>query len=110
MFHKYFNIILCIFLTIASISCFAKEADLGCSIAKVEGHKIYLKPGAFQVAKNGIFINISGQLRAINHLEMDEQGVYFDAYRQAAYSDACPACGFPLIWGFCMNPSCPSKG
>jgi hypothetical protein len=95
MFRKYFSTIFCVLMTFASISCFAKEADLECSIAKVEGYKVYLKPGAIQVAKNGIFINVSGQLRAINHLEMDEQGVYFDAQRQAAYGDLCPACGLP---------------
>lgn len=108
MFQKYIMTILCALMTFAFINCFAKEAELGCSIAKVEGHKVYLKPGSIQVANNGIFINVAGQLRAINHLEMDDQGVYFDAFKQAG--DLCPACGLPLVFGFCMNPGCPSKG
>ncbi|CAF24171.1 hypothetical protein [Candidatus Protochlamydia amoebophila] len=110
MFQKYFMAILCALMTFASISCFAKDTDLGCLISVVDGHKVYLKPGSVQIAKNGIFINVAGQLRAINHLEMDEQGVYFDIYRQAAHGDVCPACHITLVWGLCMNPACPSKG
>lgn len=107
MFQKYITTILCVLMTFAFISCFAKEVDLGCSIAKVEGHKVYLKPGTIQIADNGIFINVAGQLRSINHLEMDDQGVYFDILKQAAL---CPACGLPTVCGFCINPTCPSKG
>lgn len=97
-------------MTFVSICCFAKEVDSGSSIDKVEGHKIYLKPSVIQIAKNGIFINVAGQLRAINHLEVDEQGVYFDAHKQAATGDLCPVCGLSLVWGFCINPDCASKG
>lgn len=110
MIQKYIIAILCALMTLSSISCIAKDADLGCSISEVKGHKVYLKPCSIQIAKNGIFINVAGQLRAINHLEMDEQGVYFDIHKQAAHGDLCPACGLPLVWGFCMNPACPSKG
>ena len=109
MFRKCF-MILCVLMSFASMSCFANEDDLSFSIAKIEGYKVYLKPGTVQVAKNGIFIKVSGQFRAINHLEIDEEGVYFDALRQTAYSDLCPACHLPLVFGFCMNPNCPSKG
>ena len=96
-------------MTLASISCFAKDANFDCSVAKVQGHKVYLKTGAVQVAKNGIFINVAGQLRAIDHLEMDEQGVFFDGSRMAAFGDLCPACNLPLVFGCCINPNCPSK-
>jgi len=102
--------ILCSLIVFVSIDCFAKESNLGYSITKVEGYKVYLKPGTIQIAKNGIFINIAGQLKAVNHLEMDKQGVYFDAPRQPIYGDLCPTCGFPTAWGFCINPTCPSKG
>lgn len=107
MFQKYITTILCALMTFTFFNCFAKEVDLGCSIAKVEGHKVYLKPGTIQIANNGIFINVAGQLRSINHLEVDDQGVYFDTLRQAAL---CPACGLPTAFGFCINPACPSKG
>lgn len=83
MFKMYISIIVFGLLTFMSIEGNASEAGLGCSIAKVQGDKVYLKPGSIQIANNGIFINIQGQLKSIDHLEMDEQGVFFNVTRTA---------------------------
>jgi hypothetical protein len=72
------------FLLILQCSCYAKDDVHESSIAKVHGEKIYLKPGVIQIANNGIFINVDGRLIAIDHLEMDDQGVYFDAIKMSS--------------------------
>lgn len=106
MCRRFFSILVFIFLTLGTVDSYALESGLGCSIAQVQGNKVYLKPGSIQIANNGIFINIQGQLQAIDHLEMDEQGVFFDISRSAANESRCRVCGFPLVFGFCLNPAC----
>jgi hypothetical protein len=105
---KKITTLLCALMMLASVSCFASE-DTNCSIAKIEGQKAYLKAGSVQIAKNGIFINVGGELVAINHLETDDNGVFFNIDKNAvewirAYctncerwfegvSYRCPYCG-----------------
>lgn len=108
MFHKPIIALLCALLTLISANCFANEFR-ECSISNIEGHKVYLRPGTIQVANNGIFINVRGQLKAIDHLGMDSQGVYFEIERMAGLGDSCPACFYPLVYGFCVNPDCHGK-
>ncbi|MGE4574350.1 MULTISPECIES: hypothetical protein [Parachlamydia] len=103
----YRPIIFFILMIFISISAFSYASNDNCSIAKIDGNKIYLKPGLVQIAKNGIFINFEEQLIPINHLEMDEEGVYFDAVKMS--SENCWRCGFPLICGFCFNLLFPGK-
>lgn len=79
------------------------------SIAHVKCEKAYLKPGSVRVAKNGIFICVEGQLKAIDHLKSDDDGVYFELGHRAG-GERCPLCSFPLVFGlFCLNPNCPCK-
>ena len=75
------------------------------SIAKIQDSKVYLKPSSVQVAKNGIFILVEGHLVLIDHLQLDEDGIYFNLTE----CSCCPVCGFPLVFGFCVNPDCPGK-
>lgn len=106
MFRRCFSIVVFCLLLFVAIEGYATEARLGCSIAKIQGDKVYLKPGSIQVANNGIFINVQGELKSIGHLEMDEEGVFFNATRTAGFEGRCNVCGFPLIFGFCVNPDC----
>lgn len=98
--------LLFVLLTILTIDGNAQEGCFGCSISKIQGDKVYLKPGAIHIANNGIFINVQGQLQVIDHLDMDEEGVYFDIRKSSEYAARCRVCGFPLIFGFCLNPDC----
>lgn len=79
----------------------------GSSIQTIIDTKVYLKPGTIQIAKNGIFINVEGELVPIDHLEMDNEGVYFELQRMKM--ELCEKCGVPLVWGKCINPICKKK-
>lgn len=107
---KYFVYFFLLF-TCVSLSCFATEYASDeiseTSIQKIDEHKVYLKPGTVQIAKNGIFIHIDGELLPISHLETDSNGVYFEPQRMEI--ESCKTCGVPLLWGKCPNPVCPSK-
>lgn len=81
--------------------------NLGSSIHKIMENKVYLNPGYVQIAKNGIFIDVEGELLPIDHLEVDQDGVYFEPHRMKV--ESCETCGIPLVWGKCVNPACPSK-
>ncbi len=61
--------------------CCIVESEHKCCIEKIAENKIYLKPTIVYVAKNGIFINVQGNLLAVNHLEMDQEGVYINKDR-----------------------------
>lgn len=65
------------------------ENVLGTDIEQVVGKKVYLQPGNIQIAKNGIFLNIEGNLIAVNSLEVDEMGVYFDSEKNAWRPELC---------------------
>lgn len=101
-----FLLVTCSFLNCFSTEPFADENSES-SIQKIVENRVYLKPGSIQIAKNGIFINIDGELLPINHLEMDNEGVYFEPIRMKMSS--CETCGLPLVFGKCLNPVCPSK-
>jgi hypothetical protein len=101
MFKKYLTTILSFFFTLSTLSY--------ASISHVDGDKVYLQPGSVQIANNGIFINVAGELKAVNNLEIDTQGVYFNIQRVADVIEPCPSCGIPLVWGKCINPNCPGK-
>ncbi len=92
-------------------NCFSTESIYNeiseSSIQKIYENKVYLKPGSVQVAKNGNFIHIDGELLAIDHLQTDANGVYFEPQRMKV--ESCETCGLPLVWGKCVNPACPSK-
>ena len=77
------------------------------TIQKCVDNKVYLQPGHVQIANNGIFINIEGDLVPVDHLEMDAEGVYFEPQRMRL--EYCDTCGLPTIWEKCVNPLCPSK-
>lgn len=92
-------------------NCFSMEADYNenseSSIQKIVDNKVYLKPGSIQIAQNGIFINLEGELLAIDHLESDQEGVYFEPRKlKIKY---CENCEWPLVWGKCLNPGCKKK-
>ncbi len=102
---KNFFFILCVFTSFIT-TCVATEVNRD-SIEKIENERVYLKPGSIQVAKNGIFIHVDGQLLAIDHLKKDDMGVYFESFQAGS---GCPICGFPLLFGlFCINPDCQCK-
>jgi|GEM_PF-3932816 len=104
--------VLCVFLIlIGFISNTSLAQEPLSSIQKIEGIKIYLKPQMVQVAKNGIFIQLGEEIMVINHLEMDDMGVYFDLTKIVGRSHlaCCPLYGLPLIGGICWNEACPGK-
>lgn len=87
------------------LNCFSEETED--SIQKMVENKVYLKPGHVQIAKNGIFIHVEGELLPVTHLETDPEGVFFDL--QTMKVEYCETCGLPMAWGKCLNPACPSK-
>jgi hypothetical protein len=104
-----FLLVACFFINCVAAQPSAHE-NISCSISKVVGHKAYLKQGSVQIAKNGIFIYVEGQLVAINHLDIDDQGVYFDLDKVTCSSALCPLCARPLLWGLiCTNSDCPAR-
>lgn len=106
-FFYFFLLMTCSFLNCYAAETFFDEVSES-SIQKACENKFYLKPGSVQIAKNGIFIHVDNQLLPINHLAMDDEGVYFEP-SYSAKIESCETCGLPLLWGKCANPSCPSK-
>lgn len=83
-------------------NCYSDEGFL-----PEEGNKIYIQPGWLQITQEGILIPLDHQVISVDHLEVDEGGVYFD--RERLKISYCETCGLPLAWGKCLNPKCPSK-
>ncbi|MBN9377295.1 MAG: hypothetical protein BGO14_09385 [Chlamydiales bacterium 38-26] len=83
-------------------NCYSNEG----SIAGEES-KIYIQPGWLQITQEGILIPLDHQAISVDHLEVDERGVYFD--RERLKISYCETCGLPEAWGKCLNPKCPSK-
>lgn len=54
--------------------------------------KLYVEPGTVYVAPNGIFLNVEGNLIAVNSICMDQYGVHVPNY-QAVRMVRCPECG-----------------
>lgn len=74
---------------------------------KVVDDKYYVKPGTVLVSSGEIFLSYHGQLVPVVSIECDEEGVFL--YSTAFKWGRCPACGYPLVWGVCLNSDCPSK-
>lgn len=104
---KNFFFFLVVSFFLSSLSLQAVQDSAVSSVQKVIENKVYLKPGNIQIAQNGIFIMIDGQLMPIDHLEMDQEGVYFEPHRMRI--ENCETCGLPIAFGKCVNPACPSK-
>ena len=98
-----FLLLPCFFLNSLSLQAVQEDS----SIQKVVENKVYLKPGNIQIAQNGIFITVDGNLMPIDHLEMDSEGVFFEPHRVRI--ENCETCGLPIVFGKCVNPACPSK-
>ena len=77
--YKYWALNICLLLFCFTGNCFAiQSSECGCCYENFIDNKIYLKPTTVHVIKNGIFINIGGELHALNHLEMDTSGIFID--------------------------------
>ena len=74
---------------------------------KISEDKLYVKPGTIFVSSDAIFLCFKGQLIPITLIECDEDGI-FVRYNSFKWG-LCPICGYPLVWGVCVNPDCPSK-
>jgi|GEM_PF-6983428 len=75
---------------------------------KVSNDKYYVKPASIYISSDHIFLCCQGQLIPIPHIECDEEGIYIPSC--AIQWDTCPICHCPLLFGFCINSKCPTKG
>lgn len=69
--------------------------------------KYYVNPETIVVSSEAIFWCYEGHFIPITSVEYDEFGVFLRP--SATKWGLCPRCGYPLAWGFCVNPDCPSK-
>ncbi|CUI18126.1 putative secreted protein (plasmid) [Candidatus Protochlamydia naegleriophila] len=100
-----------LFILISTLT-YANELSERSAVKEIVGNKLYLKPTTVHIANNGIFLNIQGALIRVNHLEVDDKGVYIDALKAGAgdiFMGECPVCHDITICGVCTNGACPTK-
>lgn len=74
------------------------------------GFKRYLETKDIFPKHNGFLVDVEDEFFFVHELQIDDHGIFIEKEKMSAPWSHCPCCGMPLVYGFCINPECPSKG